>query len=71
MDTLPEIEEAIQRLPESDIWQLSEWLQAHVDEMWDRQIESDLASGKLDHLIARAEADISAGLVLMMNMKAS
>jgi hypothetical protein len=39
--------------------------------MWDRQIESDLASGKLDHLIARAEADISAELVLMMNMKAS
>jgi hypothetical protein len=63
MNTLLEIEEAIQRLPESDIRQLSEWLQSHIDEMWDRQIETDLVSGKLDRLIARAEADISASRV--------
>lgn len=31
--------------------------------MWDRQIEADLVSGKLDHLIARAEADIAANRV--------
>jgi hypothetical protein len=63
MKTLLEIEEAIQRLSESDIRQLSGWLQSHVDEMWDRQIEADLVSGKLDRLIARAEADISANRV--------
>jgi hypothetical protein len=63
MNTLLEIEEAIQRLPESDIRQLSGWIQSRVDEMWDRQIEADLASGKLDRLIARAEADISANKV--------
>jgi hypothetical protein len=63
MNTLLEIEEAIQRLPESDIRQLSGWLQSHMDEMWDRQIEADLVSGKLDCLIARAEADISANRV--------
>jgi hypothetical protein len=63
MTTLPEIESAIQQLPESDIRQLSEWLQIYLDEIWDRQIESDLASGKLDRLIARAEADISANRV--------
>jgi hypothetical protein len=59
MTTLSEIESALQQLPESDTRQLSEWIQTYVDERWDRQIESDLASGKLDHLIARAEADIS------------
>jgi hypothetical protein len=64
MTTLSEIESAIQQLPESD---LSEWIQAYVDERWDRQIESDLASGKLDHLIARAEADISANKVKNLN----
>jgi thiaminase len=67
MTTLPEIESAIQQLPESDVRQFSEWIQAYVDEMWDRQIESDLASGKLDHLIARAEVDISANRVKNLN----
>jgi hypothetical protein len=63
MTTLPEIESAIQQLPESDIRQLSGWIQTYLDEIWDRQIESDLASGKLDRLIARAEADIAANRV--------
>jgi hypothetical protein len=63
MTTLPEIESAIQQLPESDVRQLSGWIQTYLDEMWDRQIESDLASGKLDRLIARAEADIDANRV--------
>ena len=67
MTNLPEIESAIQQLPESDVRQLSEWIQAYVDEMWDRQIESDLVSGKLDHLIARAEADISDNRVKNLN----
>jgi hypothetical protein len=67
MTTLSEIESAIQQLPESDIRQLSEWIQAYVDERWDRQIESDLVSGKLDYLIARAEADISANRVKNLN----
>ncbi|MGV2391343.1 MAG UNVERIFIED_CONTAM: hypothetical protein LVR29_34260 [Microcystis novacekii LVE1205-3] len=32
---------------------LANWLQDYLDEMWDRQIEADLASGKLAPLIAR------------------
>jgi hypothetical protein len=63
MITLLEIEAAIQQLSGSDIRQLSGWLQSYMDEMWDRQIETDLVSGKLDHLIASAEADISANRV--------
>jgi hypothetical protein len=31
--------------------------------MWDRQIEADFESGKLDRLIAQAEADIAANRV--------
>jgi hypothetical protein len=63
MISLTEIETAIQQLPENDIRQLSGWIQSYIDEMWDRQIEADLGSGKLDNLIARAEADISANRV--------
>jgi hypothetical protein len=63
MTTLPEIEAAIKQLPEDDVRQLSVWLQEYLDEMWDRQIGADLVSGKLDKLIAKAEADIAANRV--------
>ena len=63
MTTLLEIEAAIKQLPESDVRQLAAWLQEYLDEKWDRQIEEDLASGKLDNLIAQAEADIAANNV--------
>ncbi|XGV99820.1 MAG: hypothetical protein ACAF41_12910 [Leptolyngbya sp. BL-A-14] len=55
-----EIEAAIKQLPENDIRQLAAWLQNYLDEMWDQQMEADLASGKLQGLIANAEADIAA-----------
>ncbi|MBW4577710.1 MAG: hypothetical protein KME08_20965 [Aphanothece sp. CMT-3BRIN-NPC111] len=63
MTTLPEIEVAIKQLPESDARKLAAWLQTYLNETWDRQIESDLTSGKLDTLIAKAEADIAANNV--------
>jgi hypothetical protein len=59
MMSLPEIEAAIQQLSEEEVRQLSVWLQAYLDEMW----EADFESGKLDRLIAQAEADIAANRV--------
>lgn len=53
-----EVESAIKQMPESEIRALANWLQDYLNEMWDRQIEADLTAGKLDDLIARAEADI-------------
>ncbi len=58
-----EVESAIKQLPEGEIRALANWLQEYLDEMWDRQIAADFATGKLDHLIARAEADIAANNV--------
>ncbi|NJM48136.1 MAG: hypothetical protein HC860_19815 [Alkalinema sp. RU_4_3] len=55
-----EVESAIKQLPEGEVRTLANWIQEYLDEMWDRQIEADLAAGKLNHLIARAEADIAA-----------
>lgn len=60
MTTLVEIETAIQQLPQNDIRQLVTWLQNYVNDEWDQQLNTDLHSGKLDHLIAKAEADIAA-----------
>jgi hypothetical protein len=67
MTTLSEIKSAIQQLPESDIRQLSEWIHAYVNEIWDQQIKSDLASGKLARLVARAEEDIADNRVKDLN----
>jgi hypothetical protein len=54
-----EVESAIKQLPESEVRALANWLQDYLDEMWDRQIEADLASGKLDRLIPQAEEDMA------------
>ncbi len=58
-----EVESAIKQLPEAEVRELAKWLQEYIDEMWDQQIEADLASGKLDRLIAQAQADIANGNV--------
>lgn len=63
MTTRLEVELAIKQLPESEVRDLAKWLQDYLDEMWDRQIATDVASGKLDHLIAQAEKDIAANNV--------
>jgi hypothetical protein len=59
MNTRLEVESAIKQLPEGEVRNLAKWLQEYLDEMWDQQIETDLGSGKLDRLIAQAEADIA------------
>lgn len=58
-----EIEAAIKQLPERDIRQLAAWIENYLAQIWDRQIEADLESGKLNALIATAEADIAANKI--------
>jgi hypothetical protein len=50
---------AIKELPEAEVRDLAKWLQEYLEEKWDRQIEADFESGKLDRLITRAESDIA------------
>lgn len=63
MTNLAEIESAIQKLPPGKIRQLVDRLQAYLENEWDKQIEADANSGKLNDLIARAESDIEANQV--------
>ncbi|MEH2438015.1 MAG: hypothetical protein V7K25_27955 [Nostoc sp.] len=63
MNTRLEVESAIKQLSEDEVRNVAKWLQEYLDEMWDRKIEVDLASGKLDRLIAQAEEDIAANNV--------
>ena len=57
MITRLEIESAIKELPEVEVRDLAKWLQEYLEEKWDRQIEADFASGKLDRLITKVEVD--------------
>ena len=58
MTTRFEVEAAIEQMAEAEIRDLAKWLQIYLDQRWDHQLETDLATGKLDALIARAESDI-------------
>ena len=58
MSNLQEIETKIKQLPKHEIHQLAQWLNNYVDDLWDQQMEIDLAQGKLVQIIAKAEADI-------------
>ncbi len=67
MSTVKEIETAIAQLPKEEFWQLTDRLIAMRDDAWDRQIEQDAKSGKLDPLWERAKADIEAGRVMPLD----
>jgi hypothetical protein len=60
MTRLEEIERAVEALPEKDYSLFREWFLERDWEMWDRQIEADSASGKLDFLIEEARQAKSA-----------
>ena len=60
---MTEIEAAIRQLTEDEARQLSACLVSYLDDAWDTQMKTDVESGRLDALIAKAEADITAGKV--------
>lgn len=61
MSTVAEIENALQALSLNDARKVADWLQHYLDEKWDRQIDADIAAGKLDKLADKALEDYQAG----------
>jgi hypothetical protein len=61
MSTVEQIEAAIQKLPREDFFRLHEWVRGRFDDEWDKQIEEDALSGRLDHLAQEALAEHRAG----------
>ena len=61
MRSVAEIQAEIQKLSSADQRRLADWLAELQADAWDAQIEEDIKAGRLDHLIAQAEADIAAG----------
>jgi hypothetical protein len=51
------IEEAVQSLQPTDLAEFRRWFTEFDSAAWDRQIETDIAFGKLDALLDEAEQD--------------
>ncbi len=61
MTKLEKIEKSIAELGPQDVAKLKAWLEEYHEGIWDRQIEADMKSGKLDHMAEAALADHRAG----------
>jgi len=60
--SVKEIEAAISQLPAKEVTELMSWLAEHHAAVWDKQIEYDLESGRLDALLAEVDKEYEAGL---------
>lgn len=68
--SVQDIERAIQQLPAQEVEKLSVWLSDYHHQVWDKQIEDDLDSGRLDALLAEVDAEYEAGLSqLLLRLK--
>ena len=61
MTKLEQIEKAITALSPEEIRKFAGWFEEFQADLWDRQIERDVAAGRLDKLIDEARDDIKAG----------
>ena len=54
MKKLNEIKTAVKDLPKEDLKKFRKWFADFNAEVWDKKIEEDSKSGKLDHLVNEA-----------------
>ncbi len=57
-----EIQTAITQLSAKDLAMLMNWLEDYQEQLWDKQIEDDLESGRLDALLTEVEKEYVARL---------
>jgi hypothetical protein len=61
MNKVEEIEREIQKLTPSELVTFRKWFLEFDAEAWDRQIEEDARSGKLDRMAGRALKSFESG----------
>lgn len=61
MGTVQEIEEAIRNLEPSELEAFRAWFSEFDAQAWDRQLEGDVAAGRLDGLAEEALGDLRQG----------
>jgi len=57
-----QIEQAIVKLPARELVELVTWLEDYHARVWDKRIEEDLESGRLDALLTEVNEEYKAGL---------
>lgn len=60
--TLEEMEVAITNLSPKELDELMVWFEEYYAQMWDKQIEEDVNSGRLDQLLADVDKEYDSGL---------
>lgn len=61
MSTVQEIQEAVSQLPTEDLAAFRQWFAEFDAALWDRQLEADVAAGRLDQLAEEALRDLREG----------
>ena len=61
MSTVAGIKAAISRLSREERAEVARCLHEWEDDAWDKQMQQDLAAGKLDRLLAKVDSDIDHG----------
>lgn len=61
MKTINEIEQAIRALEPKDLATLRDWFARFDAEVWDQQLEQDIAAGRLDRFVQEAMRDLAQG----------
>jgi hypothetical protein len=63
VDTVEEIESAIDRLPLEDFRRVVAWFREREQSRWDEQLDRDSLAGRLDFLFSDAESESAGGLL--------
>jgi len=61
MTQVQRIEEEVASLPKVELAKFRSWFENFDAKAWDKQIEEDITSGKLDDIASKAIADFKAG----------
>lgn len=61
MNEIEQLERQVEQLSAEDLAAFRAWFAEFDANRWDRQVEADLETGKLDGLIAEARAEFRAG----------
>ncbi|OIN95006.1 MAG: hypothetical protein AUJ21_04010 [Anaerolineae bacterium CG1_02_58_13] len=60
--TITELEQAVTQLSEQELSRFRAWFDEYYAQLWDKQIEEDAKSGRLDRIIAEVNEEYNAGL---------
>ena len=61
MSTIEQIEDAVRRLSSEELAEFRTWFAEFDGVLWDRQIEEDVAAGRLDAVAEEALSDLREG----------